>query len=885
VGRPWGTVTFLFTDIEGSTRSWETDAEAMRVALAEHDDVLRAAVASHGGWLFKHTGDGICAAFASPRAAIDAAIKAQRSLALPVRMGIATGEVEQRGDDYYGPTLNRTARVMALGHGGQVLVSGSTAGIVSGADLLDLGQHALRDLSGLEHLFQVRADGLACDFPPLRAIDAVPGNLPLQSTSFVGREAELQELVGLVRAHRLVTLTGVGGVGKTRLALEVAAELQHEFVDGVWLIALASIGEPAAVPDAVATVLGVAAQDGRTVTATIADSLVARRLLLVLDNCEHVLDAAAELIDAILARAANATVIATSREGLRVPAEHLWPVPPLDVRGDGASAAVTLFVDRATAVRPGYVLSDVPAVVEICRRLDGIALAIELAAARIVSMNPTEISERLTDRFRLLAGPRRGLEHHRTLHHAVRWSYDLLNDDERAVLQHCSVFAGGFDLAGGSFVCGQFDELSVLELLDSLVRKSLVTAEQVGEHTRYGLLETIRQFAENELAASPSDIGEVRDGHARWFSEQAVHHWALWDGPHQRIAIDWVDVEFANLRVAFRWAADRGDLQTAATVAAHTAMIAQQLQRYEPAAWAEEMLPAAIAADLDQLPRLYTAAGQCLYTGRADAAVQYSQAALGLAAESRYRSFADAWSSVHEALAEFYAARADRGLELAAALAEGSGAARIFGLIAQTFGFALPGVGRTPEAQAIADEAVAAARTSENDYWLAFALFVAGRAFAETDPAKALDLHREGLRVARDGRVQFFEAIIARDAAGLEALHGDLDAGLALFEAAIVSFHQSGDTDSLAMTLTNLAHFFDRFERLEAAASLYGCVSTHPIASYVDLAGVTEHLRASLGASRFHACVAAGSAMELGEAVQYARSQISLARSERGGQP
>jgi predicted ATPase len=681
-----------------------------------------------------------------------------------------------------------------------------------------------------------------------------------------------------------VTLTGVGGVGKTRLALQVAAELMHEFVDGVWLIELAAIGEPAAVPDAVATVLGVSAQDECRVTAAIADSLVGRRLLLLLDNCEHVVNAAAELIGAILARAANAKVLATSREGLRVPAEHLWPVPPLDVGGDAASAAVTLFVDRATAVRPGYVLSDVPAVVEICRRLDGIALAIELAAARIVSMNPAEISERLTDRFRLLAGPRRGSERHQTLHHAVQWSYDLLNDDERVVLQHCSAFAGGLDLAGAAFVCGRFDEFSVLELLDSLVRKSLVTAEQVGEHTRYGLLETIRQFAEHELAAS-GDIGEVRERHARWFSDQAIRHWELWDGPHQRIAIDWVDVEFANLRLAFRWAADRGDLQTAATVAAHTAMIAQQLQRYEPAAWAEEILPAAIAADLDQLPQLYTAASQCLYTGRADAAVKYSQAARGLADESRYRSFADEWSRIHEALAEFFAARADRGLELCAALAERSGSARIFGLIGQTFGFALPGVGRTPEAQAIADEAVAAARTSDNDYWLAFALFAAGRAFAETDPAKALDLHREGIRVARDGRVLIFEAVIARDAAGLEALHGDLAAGLKLFEAAIVSFHQSGDANSLAMALTNLAHFFDRVERLEAAAILCGTVSTHPIASYVDLAGVTEHLRASLGPSRFQGSVAAGAAMELGEAVQYARSQLSLARSERSGQP
>ena len=259
---PSGTVTFLFTDIEGSTRRWEADPEAMRAALVLHDEVLRSVIEAHGGWLFKHTGDGVCAAFGSARAAIDAAVEAQQTLGLPVRMGIATGEAERRGEDYFGPVLNRTARVMAAGHGGQILVAASTAAVVSGVDLIDRGEHRLRDLSGVEHLYQVRAAGLRVEFAPLRTLDAVPGNLPVQTTSFVGREIAVKELAEQVRAHRLVTLTGVGGVGKTRLAMQVAAELTGEFSDGVWLVELAPVGDPAAVPDTVAAVLGVTPQAG-----------------------------------------------------------------------------------------------------------------------------------------------------------------------------------------------------------------------------------------------------------------------------------------------------------------------------------------------------------------------------------------------------------------------------------------------------------------------------------------------------------------------------------------------------------------------------------------------------------------------------------------------
>jgi predicted ATPase/class 3 adenylate cyclase len=885
-----GVVTFLFTDIEGSTRLWQADEAAMRSALSRHDQLLREVIAEHEGRVFSAMGDGLAAAFGSASEAVRTAIAAQGALEaepwptatpLRVRMGVHTGEAEWRDGDYFGTVVNRAARLMAIGHGGQVLCSSATAEVVGDArlSLIDLGEHRLRDLDRPMHIFQVGAGS----FPALRSLDRLPGNLPEQATSFVGRQDEMAELGGVVGAHRLVTLTGAGGVGKTRLAVEVAAELAGAFADGVWLVELAPVGDPAAVPDAVATALGVTPQAGSSVADSIAQALSGRQMLVVVDNCEHVLEAAAEVVETILASTRTVKVLATSREGLRVRAEHLWPVPSLEVADGVGSAAVELFVERAQAVLPGFGLADptdAAAVIEICQRLDGIALAIELAAARMVAMSPQDVADRLDDRFRLLSGPRRGLERHQTLRQAVGWSYDLLGEDEREVLQQVSVFAGGFDLAAVVGVAGQDrgDEYALLDVVDSLVRKSLVVVERADGHARYSLSETIRQFAQEQLAAAGT-IGEIRDRHARYFAKLAVAHWDIWDGPGQRTALDWVDVEFANLRAGFRWAADQHDLATVAALAAHTAMLAQPLERYEPAGWAEEILQAASTAGLAQLPRIYTAASFCMYTGRPEEALEYAQAALALETDPRFDGFDPAWASYGEGLAHLFAGRLGRFMEICAHLAAQSGLAQVLGQCGLLH--ALTMAGRAEEAMAIAKDTLAAARAHANPHFIALALYGSGLAFAQADPARALHFLRDGLAYAQEHGLPFLQGSMAPVTAGLEALHGDLGQALALIDAALDRTQRAGNVTSVAAALSFLAVCFDRFDRPDVAATLYGASTNQAISQYVvDLPAVVDHLRAALGDAAFDQCVAAGAAMDLADAVEYARHHVELARRQ-----
>jgi predicted ATPase len=871
-------VTFLFTDVQGSTRRWETDADGMRAALATHDEVLRSAIEARGGWLFKHTGDGVCAAFASPRSAVDAAVAAQRVLELPVRMGIATGEAELREGDYFGAVLNRAARVMAAGHGGQILLAESTAGLLSGVDLVDLGPRRLRDLPIPVGVFQVRAAGLRMDFPSLRALDVSPGNLRPAVTSFIGRESEVAELHAAVKAHRLMTLTGVGGVGKTRLALEVAARLADEFPDGVWFFELAAVTDPAAVPDAVAAVLGITQQPGKSVADTVAAALEGRVRLLVIDNCEHVLDAGADLIEAILAASATTKIVATSREGLGIADERLWPVPSLDVGAGVDSAAVSLFIERAQAVSPGFSVAnadEAAAVVEICRRLDGIPLAIELAASRMASMTASEVRDRLDQRFRLLVGSRRGLERHQTLRHAVAWSYDHLEDGEKTLLERCSVFAGGFDLESACAVLGSDDDFVVLDLLDALVRKSLLVADRSAGRTRFSMLETIRQFAEEQLVAR-GEASQIRAAHSRYFAGREADILALWDSPRQRDAYDWFSVELANLRTAFRWAADHGDLDVAAPIATYVGWLGAMAQTFEPIAWAEELIESARAVDHPRLATLYVIASRCFTTGRIEAAVGYSEAGQIVLGGSREAlpGGAEAWLGLvylaigqPERFAEVcraqLARRRDNDVHLWAWLV---GA------------LALAGCGG--EAMDAADGLIEAADATGNPGLLALALGAYGWAFRDADPVGALNALGRGLVIAQDSGNRTIASTLANTLARLEAEHGDPVAALDHLTLAIRNYHNAGDTTTIRVSLAVLAALFDRLGRYEPAATIAGFAASPLTATAAEFTTAIAHLRDVVGEATYESLARKGETMTTAAMVTYAYDQIDQARTE-----
>jgi predicted ATPase/class 3 adenylate cyclase len=583
-----GTVTFLFTDIERSTRLWDEYPEAMQDALVCHDAILRDAIESHGGQVVKSMGDGMVAVFGDASDAVGAAVAAQRGLSeepwgvtgpLRVRMGLHTGEAQLREGDYFGAALNRAARIMSAGHGGQVLCSAATGTLVrdtlpASVWLVDLGEHRLRDLSRPEHIFQICHPDLAREFAPLRSLDAFVGNLPSPVSSFIGRERELASAATALGEVRTVTLTGVGGVGKTRLALQVAAEALPKFRDGAWWCELAPIRDREGVTEAVAALFSVTPRATETVEEAVVEFLRQKELLLVLDNCEHLLEPVAHLVNTLGRSCPRLVVLATSREGLGVDGERILPTPSLSAPSADAAPqrmmdadAVRLFVERATAAAASFELGDenAAAVGQVCRRLDGVPLAIELAAARVPAMTPAELAERLDRRFQLLAGGRRGaVERHQTLRAAIDWSYELLNDPERRLLARLAVFAGGCTLDAAESVCGGdgIDRDLVFESLARLVAASLVVAEGHRSQTRYRLLETISQYGEERLGeAGEGDTLRARHaGHYAAFAEQGFEH--LY-GPEHSMWVGRLSAERDNLLAAWSWAIDVDDVDTA----------------------------------------------------------------------------------------------------------------------------------------------------------------------------------------------------------------------------------------------------------------------------------------------------------------------------------
>jgi predicted ATPase/class 3 adenylate cyclase len=591
---PSGTVTFLFTDIQGSTPLWEQVPAAMQVAIAQHHHILRQAIESNGGTVYQIIGDAFQAAFRLASQALNAALDAQRALItakwpestgpLVVRMGVHTGsaEIDPNDDAPYAVshTLNRAARIMSAGHGGQILLSLEAASLVERelpeeVRLVDLGEHHLKGMAQREHLFQVDAPGLAKNFPLLTSGRELPHNLPVQLTSLIGREAEIAEIMQHLEDHRLVTLTGTGGTGKTRLSMRVAEEVLDQFPNGVWFVELAGLADPNLVPRTIIAALGLQESSRRSLLEQLQDYLQQKDLLLVLDNCEHMINECATISDILLRYCPKLKILASSREALGVAGEVVYPVPTLSVPGLNSQAsveeishftAVQLFEERARQTHPGFMITpaNVSAVAQICRRLDGIPLAIELAAARAGVLGVEQIAERLDHRFRLLTGgARTALPRHQTLRASIDWSYSLLTDQERMLLLRLSVFYGGWTLQLAEEVCGfnELDEFDIIDGLGQLAKKSLIIVETEADGSaRYRMLETIRQYA-NEKLMDSNESAAVRDRHLAAFDRVASLA-----KPHLRShrQVEWLDrleVEIDNLRAALAWAVEKDPVQ------------------------------------------------------------------------------------------------------------------------------------------------------------------------------------------------------------------------------------------------------------------------------------------------------------------------------------
>jgi len=592
---PSGTVAFLFTDIEGSTQRWDQHHDAMDEAVKRHDVIVRKAIESREGYVFKTVGDAFCASFAGAPSAVAAAIDIQRALAnedfatvdgVRVRIGLHVGDASERDGDYFGPAVNRTARLMSIGHGGQILLSGimrelAESDFPAGTALVDLGSRRLKDLTEPEQVWQLSIDGLPQEFPALASLDARPNNLPAQLSRLIGRDADVDEMKELVAKRRLVTLLGSGGVGKTRLALQVGADLIDRYPNGVWFADLAPIRDPELVPSVVAQTLGMAQAQDRRVDEALLTWLQRKHLLLILDNCEHLVETVARLADGIVRSCPDVSILATARQALGIDGEMEHRLPSLSIPESdptmqvGAAmqfGAIALFVERAKAADTRFQLTDVNAriVAEICRRLDGIPLALELAAARVRILSIPNLAKRLDDRFKILTGgSRTALPRQKTLTAMIDWSYDLLTPQEQTLLARVAIFAGGFGLDAATAVCAGngIDEADVLELLSSLTDKSLVAADTTSERERFRLLESTRAYALEKLTEK-GDPERLARSHAEYFRRQAE---AADESYFTSPSAAWLareEIELENYRSALEWSLTDGrDVRLGAAIA------------------------------------------------------------------------------------------------------------------------------------------------------------------------------------------------------------------------------------------------------------------------------------------------------------------------------
>ena len=918
---PTGTVTFLFTDIEGSTRLWEEHPDEMKYALARHDEILRDAVVSQGGHVVKTTGDGVHAVFARAGDALAAAIAGQQGIEaepwagtprLRVRMGVHTGEAESREGDYYGPSLNRAARLMAAGHGGQVLVSHATEELVRDAlppdtALVDLGEHRLRDLARPDRVFQVRAAELPDEFAPLKTLDSFAGNLPIQLTSFVGRENEMKDIADALRTSRLVTLTGVGGVGKTRLATQIAAELLPEFSDGAWLCELAGADSSESMLELVAATLAIQRRPEMTLEASVVEFLRTKGLLLVLDNCEHVLDAASRLSQAVLSRAPNVRVLATSREGFGIGGEQVWPLRSLSLPDAGdplaaTSDAVLLFEDRARAARPQFELEErnVAEVTEICRRLDGIPLAIELAAARVVSMSPSEIAARIDERFRLLTGGRRSaVERHQTLRATVDWSYSLLDERDRTVFDRLAVFAGGFEMASAeAVVAGDgIETWDVLDAIGDLASKSMIVSEETKDGVvRHQLLETMRHYALERLDED-GDADTWRRRHAEHFAEFAeIAGRAMRSADEFRWRRRFV-AELDNLRNAVSWALespqdDDGELalRIITGVTPQTA--------FDPplgtGAWA---LRAVDRAERSTAARrqcvLSAAAYQLANLGDLDAATALVEEALreGVPDDSPWPAFpAITLSYIHATAGRMVEAVEvlETALRELPRFADEGELMSIHGTISGTLNW----FGDIDEAIQHARTALEISRPTNNPSSIASSLYCLGVVLSTEDPQASRAHFEECLPLIDAGATPVLRGFAYASAAGARAVTGDRRGALEALRVAVTYGLDTGNFGVHQVTIMDGMLALIDIGQHELAATLlgHGPKVAIEITEELQAGSATqwwdqylERLENALAPEVRAAAMARGESMSTEELLLFTRSEIDRLLSEMDG--
>ena len=930
-GRPAGLSTFLITDIEGSTRLWEEQGAAMGPALALHDRLLRTAVEEAHGTVIKTTGDGLLAVFDDQLAAVNAAVNAQVALRdaawgatgeLRVRMAIHSGTAETRDGDYFGPALNRAARILAIGHGGQVVLSAVAAVLArdrlpTTMDLRDLGSHRLRDLDRPEQIFQLVVDGLASDFSPLRSLSTRQSNLPVQVTSFVGRESDLADVKALVLRHRLVTLIGTGGTGKTRLMLEAATQIEDRFPDGTWLAELAPLTDPSQIASEIARALGAPEVPGRPAIAIVTAFLADKDLLLLLDNAEHLVDGVATIAGGLLSAAPRLRIIATSREALAVPGEAVHHVKSLscpvarrhgagtdetspgDFEAAVATEAVRLFAERASTVDPGFTLShqNVGSITEICRRLDGIPLAIELAAARVSVMSTEDIALRLGDRFRLLAGGRRtAVPRQQTLHALIDWSWDLLTDDDRRLLRRLSIFAGGWTAGAAARTVGDgpdaMDQIELVDQLSRLVDRSLVIVDR-GPTTRYRMLETIRQYAREKLVEA-GEVGSVADRHFRTFATLAAAAEPELRGPAMADWLDRMDADAENLGAAMEWgleaspwpavrmardlltywsvrvASDDDDARTIAAIEIARARTVGQTD--------VDAADQALAAWL-----LGQAAWHWGSSGRASVGILWAREAVTLA-----RASGDAQALLRalagEAIAGMFSG-ADQGvlavMAEAAALAEATGT---WWVLAMAAGFAGATVWTFDHeaGETLVARGFAAGQRSGNPFALGAAAMAQGRMLGQahrTDEAVA----SYRIAIERFSEIGDDRFVLASRSDLSHALRrgGRLDEAMDLYRETIGGWVRFGHRGAVANQLENIGFVAVDREQTELAARLLGAAAALREASGAlmafdeipELEGFIERLKAGMTPAAFEAAWTAGRGLQMSEAVASAIDQ------------